>query len=247
MCPYLPCPEDLQLAASTDENDDRSATIALAVVICIVLILLFIVIFILFKRDFHRKVVQKLSAPDAQISYVDLGLRNTSSPIYSKKVYADYVDDPIGTPEEPKRPAKMEVSSLRGSFNSVDRYNATMDQGHTDQAFAMKEVQEDPFVERRRIPRRPPSVLSQTSSQTSRQLPRPPSQTSQTSSQASRRSRQLPSIPTTALTTPSIDNRANEDRERRQRPRQKPSRRRPRERRRDSDGMVLDELHGSLV
>ena len=56
---------------------------------------------------------------------------------------ADY---PSVTPEDPKRPTQMDMSSLCGSFNSVDRYNTNMDQGHMDQAFAMKEVPGDQFV-----------------------------------------------------------------------------------------------------
>ena len=86
-------------------------------------------------------------------------------------------DDPSGAPEDPKRPNQMDMSSLRGSINSVDRYNTNMDQGHMDQAFAMKEVPGDPFVIKW-----PPSVLLQTSSETSRQLARPSSQTFQRNS-----------------------------------------------------------------
>ena len=89
-CPYLPCPGDRDFYPVTLADNSPTRTTLIVVIVLLALILL--VVILLICR--YRHVILRKKRDDT-ISFIDVGQRDPTSPIYSKDVYASYMDNRI--------------------------------------------------------------------------------------------------------------------------------------------------------
>ena len=151
-CPVVPCPGDLVPREPTT-REDNTFTVVMAIVVLLLAILLIAVLVVLIKEEYRNKLfkgLRILQGKPVEVRYVDLGVRNPRSPIYSKNVYANYMDDDSSLDLEVKTvtrrdseeasTASLEKSSLSKSFRSVDRYNSITNENGMKEKLVMQEI-----------------------------------------------------------------------------------------------------------
>ena len=188
-----------------------------AVILLSFLLLLVLVVLLspsLRKRLF--KGIRRLQGKPAEVKYVDLGLKDPRSPIYSKNVYANYMDEDDvkldlqtvdktvsekdGEKENKSRSVRgkgvrvaprVEKTALNGSFRETDRYNSINDPSDPTESLMMQEMNVKDLVGGTHAQRK------RNSSKGKRSSMRKGSRTS-----ASGRVRPRSDMPTTDLSTP---------------------------------------------